>query len=314
MKFAVKVSIHLFLIISLVSCQQEKAISEEAKELIIVSDYLNESDTLLFANFCDQQGVRIRIVNMTTDNIIGRFRNKGYNSGFDVVMLESLYSINQLSKHDFLHPADQYLSETELKENFNSSRYNYIGTGVRPYIFAHDKDTPVSHRTYSDLRNKDFYCTLSDKELIPFFASLMPKLKRSGTYNWMRDIFENQKIFNPSDSINNLPCLTTTSLHFEMSEDTSYTKRFNDFYVPGQNGEGAFYDMSTAAIVYQAEHFELADTFIHFLLEEKNNTKLNVAKGNIPLFSSKETRLYRVKAESLLQYYATVDRIINKLR
>lgn len=315
MKFSIRIHIILLFSLVLFSCKEKNNSVEESSVIYIISDYLTENDTILFKDFCKEYKASVRIQGMTTDQIVGQFRNKGYNSGFDIVMLRSLCSVNELSRHNLLHPVDQYLSEKELNSKFNSAKYNFIGLGFDPYLYSYHQDSTLAVRTYSDLKNQDFFCTLDDADLVPFFASLMPKLQRVGTYNWIKDFYKHKKTFDPiQDTLPNMICFTTSSVHQGVSKDSSYNKSFNETYLPNQNGEGAFYDMCTAAIVYQAEHFQLSQRFIEFYLQDKNNAVLNEELGSLPLHHSKKIRLYRVRPDELVQYYTTIDRIINKLR
>lgn len=299
----------------LIGCDAEKQNRPVESSLNIVSNYLEAKDSLLFSGFQKKFKVKVKIYNMKTDQLIGHFRNHGFNSKFDLIMVSSLHDIQKLSKQNILHPIEHYLNEEEQKSKFNSAKYSFVGFGIDPYVFSYHKDSSIHARTYADLQTQVFYSMLSDEQTVPLLASIMPKFQKAGTYEWIKKFERNRKnSIAREDSLRVKVCLTTLSLHESMLSDKAYKEAFASYFIPNQRGEGAFYNLKTFAIVYQAEHFTQASQLIHYYLKKSTNTSLNKQLGTLSIFQENEMRLYRIKSDELIQYYSMIERIMNKVR
>lgn len=294
------------------SCQVSTAKVEANKKLVIVSDYLTDSDSLLFEDFIKKEKVNLLIINKTANGIIGNFRNNSFNTGFDIIMLKSLYNVNRLSKKNYFHSIDELADEFPEHRNFLSLEHDFIGFGVNPFIIAYNPDSTLWHRTYSDLKTHPFYTLMSDEEMAPMLAGIMSKMNKVKSYNWMRK-FKNQQLKpNPYAKINAL--LTTLSEYKQLDLNDSIFKNLTAIYYPNQSANGAFYNLNTFAIVNQAENYTTANKFIQYYMSEKHNRKLNIAIGTIPIHDAhKSPRLYNVRPEELLQYYSMTERILTKI-
>lgn len=304
---------YLYILIPLVllsACVIPEVKQNDEKHLLIVSDYLDSSDIKLFQKFIDNEKVDIEIKNLNANNIIGSFRNYQYGTGIDVIMLESLYDVKRISKLDYLASIDWFEEESTIDNRFYSTKYNYIGYGLDPYVFMIDPDSISPHRTYTDLRHHPYYTTHEDKELIPLYSSILSRMSKVDAYNWIKSCEEQQQerwdLPNTKTVISKLSKVPTL-------KNDSLTKRYSKTFYPNQNGTGAFYDLRTICIVNQAENFQEAKNFIKHCLSQKNNEQLNQQLRTASVTSKTNFRSFKTRSEELLQYYGMVERIQNKL-
>jgi len=293
-----------------IGCKLENAKPETDNELIIVSDYLEAKDSMLFEKFASKNDVRVIIKDMEVNDVIGAFRNYKYGVGIDILMLKSLYNVNRLSKNDYFQSVSNFSKES----SFNSLKYNYIGFGIDPYVLAYNPDTLLSVRTYGDLKSNLFVTDLGDELMIPMLAPVMAKMDKVQSSKWIRSFRNNQMKITKRNVDTSMVFLTTLSSYNKKYQSDSLLMNYSEFIYPNNNSKGTFYNLRTFAIVDQAENYSIAKDFILFYTEEKRNKSLCSEMSIISINEqNKPCRLYKVKSEKLLQYYNSIQRIFIKL-
>ena len=297
-----------------IGCKLENAKPKPKKELIIVSDYLEAKDSILFSKFASKNDVRVIVKYMKVNNVIGSFRNNKYGVGIDILMMKSLYNVNRLSKNGYFQSISNLSQKLTSISSFVSLKYNYIGFGIDPYVFAYNPDTTLSIRTYGDLKSHLFVTDLSDKQLIPMLAPVLAKMDKVQSFNWIKTFRKHQLNITKRNIDTAMVCLTTLSSFKQNTNTDSLYLKFREVHYPNGNSKGTFYDLRTFAIVDQAENYSLAKDFILFFMKQENS---NTLCSKLSIISANETnkpfRLYKDKSEKLLQYYNSIQRIFAKL-
>lgn len=298
----------------LYSCEIESAKPPKEKYLIIASDYLTPSDTLIFQEFSKQKKISVKILNMSPSKIIGTFRNKNYNTGIDLIMLKSMTDVLDFNKKEILHPLKKSVHFNENQSDYSSEKYNYIGFGYDPFIVALQKNGPRSIRMYNDLTRHKFSTDLSNKEMIPMLAPILEKMKKVDANKWVKKFVISSQIdtiYNDS-IIQTLPILT----NFSTFKNNDYKEIFKDkiCIFPNTKSTGTFYNLRTFTIAVQAENFEEALAFVHYFSESSANSFINRELYTIGIFSNEVGfRKYYYSTESMMSYYLTAERLLNKL-
>lgn len=316
MKFNLSISYILvfFLGMVLFSCEIETAQPSKQKQLTIVSDYLHAADTVVFSKFSKRKKIKVKIVHMVPSKIIGQYRKNRFNTGFDVIMLKSITDVIDFYKKDILHPLQKGTHYSEENDNHSSERYDYIGFGFDPFIVAVPKNQSLGIRMYNDLTRHKFSTNLSDNELIPMFAPILSKKNRIESNNWVKKFYDHSKRDSLyTDSIaQRMPILTTYS-SFHAKENRSEFKDKTCVF-PNTKSTGTFYNLRTICVVNQAEHFDEAAILIQYLLSDKNNRTFNKKLNTIGIQSNEiGFRKYYVNSEEMVQYYLTIERLIQKI-
>lgn len=295
------------------SCSLETAKASSNKQLIIVSDYLNSSDTVLFNEFSKTNKVSIQIETMKTDNIIGMFRNQGHNIQVDLILMKSLYDVYKLNKRSVLQAIHFESELDEATKKISSIDNNFIGLGIDPFIIANSSGRKA--RTYNDLLRTKYFNNLPEKEVIPLLSPIISKLKKVKANKWVKDFYSNQvKSDTLRDSIGSyLPVLTSYS-NYSTSEDSllNFQNRFLTF--PNGRSSGTHYNVRTAAIINQAKNYSTAKQFILYYTSPKNNKSLNKNLHTISYLD--ESHSFKKDTESpddLIHYYKITERVIKKL-
>lgn len=247
---------------------------------------------------------------MSTDRLIGHYRNHTYDSGIDLIISSSLFHSGKLAKFKMLHSLDHLDTMLNLEPRYFSAKYDFIVLGLDPYVFIEPYQTTGTLRTYSDLKNKQFLSTCEAEDIIPFLASVMPKLRKEKTYSWMKNFMINRV------SITEFPdtLRTEKTILSSLSTFKKTIKKgpYNRLRYPNEFSEGSFYDAWTVSILNQSEQYTEALKFIHFCHSPAQNRRLNEHFGTLSIYQ-KSHRLYRMKPEDLIPYYAYIERLYKKL-
>ena len=302
-------SILLPIVLILFSCTIETAQPPLKKKLVVVSDYLYPTDTTLFASFINKQNVSISIQNLSTDKIIGHVRNFGNNSGFDIVILRSMYDAYKLNKRDILH--DIKVNKEENKYLYSSSFHNFYGFGIDPYIILNSDSNRYRLTTYNDLTNHSFINLLDERELTPFLSPVKEKMKRVQANNWIKKFLGHAySPKNLSDSLHLVAPILTTAAKWDSLQKVAFYKNRKAYY-PNKKSTGSFFNIRTIGIIKQAENYVLAQKFISHFLTEVNNFHINKSLGTFSIFEKNGTfRKYGTRFEKLMEHYIVTDRTV----
>ena len=303
----------LILLITVASCRIETAKPVVKKQLVIASDYLRESDTVLFKNFSKKTNTRITILPLNKSKIIGEFRNNKYNTGIDLFMMKSLYDVHELQKRKIFQPLKLSVNLNEKYLDFSSEQYDYFGFGYDPYVVAYPQNARPTIKMYNDLKRHKYIKDLDDAELIPMIAPILGKMKKTDAHLWIERMYgHNYADSLLSDSlILHMPVLTSYSNFQNNREEMLYKNK--TVLMPNNKSTGTFYNLRTITIAFQAENYNEALAFIDFYLEEENNLSLNKALHTVAINSSESGfRKYYVHSEEMLKYYLLIERSLNR--
>ncbi len=306
----------VFITILLVaSCKIETAKPPVNKELIILSDYLEESDTLLFESFIkEQQNLSLKIVNMQADKIIGLIRNGGFNVQADIIMVKNLSDVHKMKKSSLLQRINFINKLTPEQQKFSSQLYSFFGLGIDPFIVANSRKSNV--RIYNDLLDAKFINKLNDKETVTMLSPIVNKLKKVEANLWVKNFVDSSLSisFLKDSTYKELPILTLYS-DFSTNKDSllDYSSRFLCY--PNSKSTGTFFNLRTITIINQAQNYLTAKEFIFYCLEEKNNRRINNYLNTFSISSqNKVFRRYNVSQEKLVEYHQIIGRILRKLK
>lgn len=302
MKWTVR-SIFFIFLAFLTQCTIEEASHQDPEHLVIVSDYLGVADSSLFDEFASDNDILVKIIHRSADDIIGDFRNKGYATGYDVVMLKSLYDVNRFSKYKFFLD----LTKEDEVNRFSSEKYNFVGFGVDPYVIAYNDDSTLFHKNYSDLLSYSYASDLEPSDQIPMLAFIRSTKDKGKTYEWLKKAESNrQNYLTRSTSL-----LTNYSSYVTLNKRDSSLQHINSVHFPDQSKAGMYYNVRTFAIVDQAERYKQAKSLIAFYTKEANNQRLCNALHIFGIHNN--LKLRKESPDGLLQYYSMIERMLNRL-
>lgn len=302
------------LLAALSQCTLESASSPERRELVIASDYLQEKDTLLFADFVRKKKIHVRIVHMDAALIYSQLRDQQANTGIDLLLLESEHDVQQLAVNDLLQAFsfEPSYAKTELK--YVSARYHYVGFGLDPFVIT----TPNSNGnilTYNDLTRQPFINELRSSDQITLLAPICRKMEKGKAQSWLYKYAEQRSSASTSlDSTgHHIPTLLKRSAYLAQ-KDTSRQKIQSKMRILSSGSFGSFYNLRTMCLTIQCEHFTEAQEFIEFHLLPWRNKSLCKQIYIVPIYGAGQVfRPYKLRTEELLPYHTMVARILDRL-
>lgn len=302
------------LLVVLSQCTLESATAPERRELVIASDYLQEKDTVLFADFERRKKIHVRIVSLDAEVIYSQLREQQANTGIDLLLLESEHDVQQLAVNDLLQPFtfEPHYAKTEMKHV--SERYQYVGFALDPFVIT----TPKSNgniQTYNDLTRQPFINELSSSDQITLLAPICRKMEKGKAQSWLHQYAE-QRLSTSSrlDSVGlEIPVLLKRSSYLAQ-KDTSKQKDHPNMRILSSGSFGSFYNLRTMCLTVQCEHYTEAQEFIAFHLLPWRNKALCKRMYVVPVYGTgKVFRPYKLRTEELLPYHTMVARILERL-
>lgn len=298
-------------------CYVQNAGPEKDLTLVIASDYLEEGDSLLFADFSKKENVRVVIKHINAGSLVGQMQNNRYAHGIDLVMMKSLYSVYNLNRADLFHPVHHITEGFQSHEKYMSEKYKFVGLGIDPYVFASNPDTNVRLHMYNDLKSISFINTLDEEDMIPWLSPLMSKMNKVECYNWVKSVLKNEKKLGEIDKFQakSIPVVLTTfenySTHFK---EDSILSKYTQLSFPNSRSSGTFYNLRTVCITAQAQHYASSNLFIKYYLSSGNNKRLNGKLNTFSIYGEQSNiNTYHVDCEDLIQYYSMFKRIMSKV-
>lgn len=249
----------------LTACNTTALESGKPNSLCIASDFLTPADTVFFKGFQKKKGIKIYIRPLSADSIISHFKAYGYNSQFDMVLLQSTIHLHQLSENQLLHPITE--SEILKHEKFIAPKNDWMVLGLDPYVIT---DT-VPHRSfqYNDLTyGKKWKNELNDDEMAMFQAAVLFQFGRKNiqkSFSWLEKI--NQQTATGKDSV--------AVASYALSRLSKIHSEKQLFIYPNQtSNHGVFYDGVGVGIIRHSSKYVAATSFIDYYTNIVFNQKL----------------------------------------
>ncbi len=321
MQFDVRFLLHLVLPFLLVAsaCTVPSAKTENDRSVTIASDFLQEADTVLFSSFAKRNKIRIIIRPMNLDEISSEVANKGYNSGIDMVFSQNTLTPIELNKKGFLHDLMEPEQKMTSRNHYISYRHNFVGVGLDPFVFNFRHDSLRSELNYSDLRKTSHFHALSKADQLSFLSPIRRRNDRIATFAWARD-WSSASIQRPDegpwrDSLDFVLCKFS---QLETIQDSSWQKYSGVPYFPNQSKSGLYFELTTVAIIRQAEHFTDAQKLLDYFQSPGFNATLNEKINRFPIYDYLNVRkegpkFYPSNIDQLLKYYDVLDRMLDKI-
>ena len=311
------ISILLLSCIITSACSIETARTLGEKELVILSDYLEVKDTILFSKFSKNKNVSIKIVNIESDKIVGLTRNNGFNTEGDIIMVKSLFDINRLNQRDILHNIDFSEELSDIEHDQSNWSRNFMAYGYDPFVFANSKYALLN--TYADLKRIRFVSNVSKRNLPVVLSPVIKKFSKTQANKWVRQFLNNRLSLDSlsriqDDSIRlTFPILTTYS-DFKSNKDSTLNYKNRRLKMSHNSSKGTFYNLRTIGIIKNAQNFSTAKEFSIFYLKKNNNIALNKKLSSVAIYNPELLfKRYKTNTSELVQYYITTERTLEKL-
>lgn len=306
----------LFSISILSSCSIPEVQESKKGSLIIASDFLTNSDSLVFKNFEKRSKIKVYIKHLSTDSIIAHIKHFGYNSKFDGVLLFSSYGMNRLSTLNFLNDLPTQFSEQPIA--LRSPKNDWICVGLDPYVIDFG-DSVTEKISYNELTyGKRWKPALSKEQSSAFYASVFHQFGRkqmAKSKTWLQAM-KNHEISSINDSL--------STANFTLNRHSLAKAEKNNFILPNQEKSGVFYDGIGIGILTHSRKYAELEQLISYLMIRHNNqnvmAKLNLFPAENPDnrsvydYQNKYPKLFRCSPNKCVREYRDLERVLMKLK
>lgn len=299
----------------LISCQIETASNPRKITLRIASTFLKETDSTLFESFATKEKIAIQIIPLTLDSILEDLKVDPFNNSFDMVLLNSSFELNSLSKRNLLQQIPELFRD--YNPQYKSFKNDWLTLGIDPYILcAGDSNQVIS--TYNDLiYGNQWKQHLDLDDRAAFYASILHQFgkgNRSKAINWINKMKEKTDL-TVSDSI------TFSTYYLDKHSHTKKSKC--KIVIPHQNKNGTFYDIIGVAIPKQSEAYSTILSLVEFYHHPTHNQRLNAKLNTFPIenpdnlsefeYQNQYPLLFRCSPLKATQQYNDLVKINKKL-
>ena len=266
MKSFLVLTISVFL---LVACGLETAGPDYQTDLVIASNFLNARDTIYYTGFEKRTGINVRILHSSADKIEKMLKSKGYNSGIDLVFINSLTHVNSFET-TFFHSFQYNYAKNQLSFFKPILNNKWLVAGIDPYVFSYFKDSTERPTNYNQLTDGYLWASPNEENLDMFLAHVSYNLRKKdehGFSQWNQNFKRNQVVYDSgTDSLGSMQFLLSKAS--DITSDDRLRKQKNRVVSnPTGNSNCFFADRYCIALVDQSLNFDSAKRllkYIHF--------------------------------------------------
>jgi hypothetical protein len=290
---------HIIIFVALLplcGCNTTSVGSSKPKRLYIASDFLTPKDSVFFSGFSKKEDIKVLILSMSADSIVSHYKQFGYNSKFDLVLMKSTYSLNLLSKAKVLHTIPEENKPKEI--GFASLDSDWIILGVDPYVISgleSKRDFQYNELTFG----KKWKRVLTQEEMASFQVSVLFQFGRknlSKSVKWLEKI-ENQST-NQNDTIEVAP--------YFLSRLSLVRKQGKEYVYPNQSRKfGAFYDGIGMGVVRHGSKYTTSLSLIEYYSNIVHNQRLCNKLNILPIQNPKGMSSFLYQNEYPLLFRCT---------
>ena len=314
------------------SCLIETAKAPAKQYVNIYTDCLVKNDLKLFSSFSKKEHIHVRIIHLPADSILSRLKKQKYNTNADILLLKSVFNMNQAQREKLLQPVSSWKIDELIGTNYKAKDNTWFGIGIDPYVFVSKNDSTSIISEFGELlksSNIDKWSTnfKATNELVPLLAPFLFKKKNSAAKKWYYDFLANQHTQEVTKNRNGIPImtanvlLTSYSIYSKMvHKKDSINKNFH-LHFSNQANIGAYYNLLCAGIIKQARNFENAKLLLEYISEVQMNEKLNNCWNTFPISSSSSKhafnyqntyfKIYKEKTSKIVINYTSLANIID---
>lgn len=315
----------VILLISFYACNMEEARPAKTQKLLIVSDCLEAKDTLFFSDFIYKNGIKIKILHLSADDLEKVLIKEGVNTEIDLIILSSMFDMSEFEKKNLLQRIHKGEVPINLPKRYVANSKKWAGIGIDPYVLITLKDSTGKIRTYKDLTKTSKWCsTLKSKsDWYPFYAPIVKRMDPKKEYNsldWIKHFQSNDLgILKEKDSVSQCDILLSRYSVFRTDSIIQKTRfKKGKLIFPNQRTGGSYYNMYCFGIVSQARNYQNALSFFDYLMKESVNKRINNKWKTFPIITNNESpyfyqniryKKYGITPIQFIDYYNRVRKV-----
>jgi iron(III) transport system substrate-binding protein len=330
-----KTLLFLAALLACTSCLIETAKVPKKQHVVIYSDCLFQKDSTLFNRFKEKQKISVKIIHFPFDSILSRVKRKGFNSRADLIILRSLFDTEKAKKLALFQPFRSDKLNELVDRRYRSNNHTWYGIGIDPSVLIARHDTLSYINDFQELlyaQNKEKWFTDLEchSELIPILAPVFQNKKRKFAHDWYANFLENDFVSKKEKDKNGVTLMTTDLLLTYYSSYAAMSNRNDstDFQLElnfsNQKSRGAYYNLISAGIVYQARNYDNAKKLLEYLASTKMNERINNRWSTFPIsmyeiihpyaYQNTYFQIFKGYSAKLMVNYPNIQHVLEKTK
>ena len=299
-----KNSLYIFILVAiLASCKNKSNTDTKTEEVNVYTHRHYPPDQKLFAQFEEETGIKVNVVNASADELIQKMQLEGPTSPADVLITVDAGRLVRAKEKDLLQSVESSFLDSVIPTHLMDEEKQWFALTkrARVIVYAKDRINPEQLSTYEDLASE----TWKDKLLIrsssniynqSLMASLIANLGEEKAKAWATSVVENMARTpkgNDRDQVKaivagegDLAIVNTYYIgRMIQSADTleANAGKGVGIYFPNQQDRGTHVNISGAGVAKYAPNKENAIAFIEFLASSKAQSVFAEANYEYPV-------------------------------
>ena len=280
----------------------------EYDEVNVYSSRHYDTDVQLYDNFSEETGIRINLIEGTSDELIERIRNEGVNSPADVVITVDAGRLWRAKEAGVLQPySSEYLS-TVIRPELRDEEGYWVGLSerVRGIIYNRERVNPVDLKGYWELSESEWegrICVRSSNNIYnqSLVASLIESFGEGAAEEWATGLVNNfarSPQGGVTDQIKAVAaglCDVALANHYYLARLAQSTQEQDrevadkvGIYFPAAEFGGTHVNISGAGIAANSPNRRNAVRFLEYLATEQAQLLFAVGNNEFPVLKSVE--------------------------
>jgi iron(III) transport system substrate-binding protein len=302
-----KKTLYLFLTLGLVlplffSCTA-------GEEVNIYSSRHYDTDIRLYNDFTEQTGIRVNLIEGTSDELIERIRNEGVNSPADIVITVDAGRLWRAKEAGVLQPHNSGHLNNVIPEAMRDRDGYWIGLSerVRGIIYNRERVNPDELRGYWELADSIWegrICVRSSNNIYnqSLVASLIESRGEEATEEWARGLVTNFARTPQGGDTDQIKAVAAGLCDIALAnqyylarlaqsrndQDREVANSVGIYYPPAEFG-GAHVNISGAGLAANSPNRENAIRFLEYLATEDAQLLFAVGNNEYPVLPTVET-------------------------
>ncbi len=289
------------------AAKEEGAAAEESLTLYTHRHY--EADQALIAQFTEETGIEVNVVNASADELILKMENEGEQSPADVLITVDAGRLERAKEKGLFQSVSSPVLEANIPSYLREQGNQWFGFTKRARLIAYDKERglPDGVATYADLASPE----MAGKVLIrssgniynqSLMAGIIANLGQEDAKAWAERVVANMARPPKGNDRDQMKALVAGEgevavvnsyylghlLNSEDPAEVEVGERIGLLF-PDQDGNGTHINVSGAGVAKYAPNKENAVKFIEFLSSETAQALLASSNYEFPVNPNAET-------------------------
>lgn len=280
-----------------------KGSSGKSGEVNVYSHRHYEIDRQLFAEFTEQTGITVNVVNADSDELIQRLKSEGELSPADLLITADVARLVRAQKEGLLQAVDNQTLKKRIPAYLRSPNDYWFGMTKRARVVVYhtDRVDPQQLSTYEELtsekwRNKIAIRSSANIYNQSLLASLIANMGADQAEEWAKEIVENMARSPQGNDRDQMKAVAAGQADIAVVNTYYVGRMFNSddpnevevaqqmgIFFPNQEGRGSHINISGGGVTAHAPHKANAEKLLEFLTSDTSQRLFAQANYEYPV-------------------------------